>query len=113
MQYERIEKQLHLPNKVTEIQLFEAGKLGELFDAYVPLVEFLLQDYVCTTSVERTKLEEQVYDSLLMVLLKYKRKGCHLKSYTFTEFFAMLIEDSMKEFMQEGEVLCVADTKIL
>jgi hypothetical protein len=84
-----------------------------LFDAYAPLVEFFLQDYVCKTISARALLEEQAYDSLLMVLLKYKRKGCHLKSYTFTEFFGMLMEDSMKEFMQEGNVLCVADSKLL
>lgn len=113
MNYVNLSKQLHLPNKQQEITLFESGNPLELIDVYVPLAEFLLQEYICPNEVVRIHVQELVYNSLLMVLFKYKKKGCHLKSYTFVEFFSLLLEGTMKEFTQEANILCVSNTKVL
>lgn len=107
-----VERKLGLPKKEEEIQMFLNYDLVAVFDRYLPLADYLLDDYICPNNECRILAEETVYQALLVSIIKFRRLKRYELDTTFTFFFSYFVADLMNDFIKEGKAYRVSSLQV-
>lgn len=107
-----VERRLKLPNKEQEIELFLNYDLINVFDRYLPLADYLMDEYACPNDDVRMIVEETVYNALLATVIKFRRIKRYEKETTFTTFFSCLVRDILDDIAKGGKIYKISKMQI-
>ncbi len=108
-----IEEQLGLPDKIEEADLFADYDMVAVFDRYLPLADYLLDQYACPNDGVRMVVEETMYTALMMAISKFRRAGLYKKEDSFACFLVQILSEFMDEFAKEGKVYKIDHLQVM
>ena len=105
-----VAENLHLPTKQQEIDLFNNYDLVSVFDKYLPLADYILDEYACPTDEISMHAEETAYTTLMNTIILFRRKKMYEKPTLLSQFVTELIRSFIDEYEKDGMLYKVSKT---
>ncbi len=105
---------LNLPSKTEEFDMFTTSyDVIAIFDRYLPLAEFILDEYACPNDEVSMHVEESIYMTMIGSIANFRRTKKYETNVPFSQLLAAMIYSFMEEYEQEGKVYKISKSVVM
>ncbi|MDB4983848.1 MAG: hypothetical protein JWM20_27 [Patescibacteria group bacterium] len=104
---------LNLPTKQEEFDIFTNYDMIAVFDRYLPLADYIIDEYACLSDEISIMVEETAYTALMGMIAQYRRAKAYETVVPFSQIVSRAIYAFMEEFEKEGKLYKISKSFVV
>lgn len=104
---------LRIPTKSEEFDLFTNYDMVAVFDRYLPLADYILDEYASPSDEISIMAEETAYTALMTMIAQFRRSKGYETNVPFSQLVSRTMYAFMDEFEKEGKLYKISKSFVM